>query len=110
MNFSKASHWIEVAHGLGEEFACRAEAHDEGDTFVSRNYTALKERRVFSAAIPEELGGSGASHREVCDILRTLPILRLHGAGALDASASHRRRGLEVPARPGRRGHAEKRR
>ncbi|HEY6363349.1 MAG TPA: acyl-CoA dehydrogenase family protein, partial [Candidatus Binatia bacterium] len=72
MNHSKTSHWIEVAHSLGEEFAGRAEAHDEGDVFVSRNYTALKERRVFSAAIPEELGGGGASHREVSDMLRTL--------------------------------------
>ena len=72
MNQSKASHWIEVAHGLGAEFAGRAEAHDEGDTFVSSNYAALKERRVFSAAIPEELGGGGASHREIADMLRTL--------------------------------------
>jgi alkylation response protein AidB-like acyl-CoA dehydrogenase len=72
MNHSNASHWIEVAHSLGEEFAARAEAHDEGDTFVSHNYAELKERRVFSAAIPEELGGGGASHREVSDMLRTL--------------------------------------
>ena len=72
MNHPNASHWIEVAHSLGEEFAGRAEAHDEDDAFVSRNYAALKERRVFSAAIPEELGGGGASHREVGDLLRTL--------------------------------------
>ena len=67
-----ASHWIEVARSLGEEFAARAEAYDEGDTFVSRNYAALKERHVFSAAIPQELGGGGASHREISDMLRTL--------------------------------------
>ena len=72
MNQSKASQWIEVARGLGEQFAERAEAHDEGDTFVSNNYAALKERRVFSAAIPKELGGGGASHREIADMLRTL--------------------------------------
>ena len=72
MNPSKASHWIEVARSLGDEFAGRAAAHDESDTFVSGNYAALKERRVFSAAIPEELGGGGASHGEVCDMLRTL--------------------------------------
>jgi alkylation response protein AidB-like acyl-CoA dehydrogenase len=72
MNHSNGSHWVEVAHSLGEEFAGRAEAHDESDTFVSDNYAALKERRVFSAAIPEELGGGGASYREVSDLLRTL--------------------------------------
>jgi alkylation response protein AidB-like acyl-CoA dehydrogenase len=72
MNRSKAFHWIEVVHNLGDEFAERAAAYDEDDAFVSRNYAALKERRVFSAAIPEELGGGGASHWEVCDMLRTL--------------------------------------
>jgi alkylation response protein AidB-like acyl-CoA dehydrogenase len=72
MNVSNTSRWIEIARNLGEEFAARAEGYDEGDAFVSRNYEALKERRVFSAAIPEELGGAGASHREISDMLRTL--------------------------------------
>ena len=61
MNNTNASHWIEVARSLGEEFAGRAETHDEGDLFVERNYAALKEQRVFSAAIPQDLGGGGAS-------------------------------------------------
>jgi alkylation response protein AidB-like acyl-CoA dehydrogenase len=72
MNHSRATDWIEVARILGKEFAGRAEAHDEGDVFVSRNYAALKEQRVFSAAVPEELGGGGASHREVAGMLRIL--------------------------------------
>jgi alkylation response protein AidB-like acyl-CoA dehydrogenase len=72
MNHPNESQWIETAHSLGKEFAGRAEAHDEDDTFVSNNYTALKERRVFSAAIPAELGGGGASHREIADMLRIL--------------------------------------
>jgi len=72
MNQFKANHWTEVAHSLGQEFACRAEAHDEGDSFVAENYAALKEQRVFAAAIPAELGGGGASHREIADMLRTL--------------------------------------
>jgi alkylation response protein AidB-like acyl-CoA dehydrogenase len=72
MNHSKVSHWVEVAHSLGAEFAGRAGVHDEGDTFVSQNYAALKEQRVFSAAVPEDLGGGGASHREVSNMLRVL--------------------------------------
>ena len=72
MIHSDASYWIEVARSLGQEFAGRAEACDEGDAFVSRNYEALKDRRVFSAAVPEELGGGGASHREISEMLRTL--------------------------------------
>jgi alkylation response protein AidB-like acyl-CoA dehydrogenase len=72
MNHSNTSHWSDVARSLGEEFAGRAEAHDEGDTFVSLNYAALKQHRVFSAAVPKELGGGGATHREVADMLRTM--------------------------------------
>ncbi len=72
MEYEKASRWIEIARDLGGEFAGRAGACDEDDAFVSANYAALKERRVFSAAIPEELGGGGASHREVADMLRTV--------------------------------------
>jgi alkylation response protein AidB-like acyl-CoA dehydrogenase len=72
MDQSKATHWTQVAHSLGKEFACRSAAHDEDDTFVSENYAALKEQRVLSAAIPREFGGGGASHREIADMLRTL--------------------------------------
>ncbi|HWH78015.1 MAG TPA: acyl-CoA dehydrogenase family protein [Candidatus Binatus sp.] len=69
---TNGSQWTEVAHSLGEQFAGRAEAHDEDDSFVNENYAALKERRVLAAAIPQELGGGGASYREVADMLRTL--------------------------------------
>src|SRR5688572_29949648 len=64
--------WIELAHSLGKEFAFEAEAHDDADTFVSNNYARLKECGMFSAAIPEEFGGGGASHREVADMLRII--------------------------------------
>jgi alkylation response protein AidB-like acyl-CoA dehydrogenase len=72
MSKPSESHWTEVAHSLGRAFAGRAEGHDEHDTFVSENYAALKEHRVFSAAIPHELGGGGASHREISEMLITL--------------------------------------
>jgi alkylation response protein AidB-like acyl-CoA dehydrogenase len=72
MNQSNTSKWTELAHRLGAEFAERAGGHDEADTFVSRNYAALKEERVFSAAIPGEFGGGGASYNELSDMLRTL--------------------------------------
>ena len=72
MNHSNASDWTKAIQSLGEEFASRAEAQDESDSFARENYAALKERRVFSAAIPEELGGGGASQREISDMLRTL--------------------------------------
>jgi alkylation response protein AidB-like acyl-CoA dehydrogenase len=64
--------WSEVVRELGPRFAARAAAHDAHDSFVADNYAELRERRVFSAGIPLELGGGGASHQELCDMLRTL--------------------------------------
>jgi alkylation response protein AidB-like acyl-CoA dehydrogenase len=64
--------WIDVVRELGPRFAARAAAHDAHDSFVADNYAELRERRVFSAGVPTELGGGGASHRELCDMLRTL--------------------------------------
>ena len=72
MNRLNPVKWIEVAHSLGKDFADRAALSDENDSFVSENYAALKAARVFSAAIPVEFGGGGASHRAVADMLRTL--------------------------------------
>jgi alkylation response protein AidB-like acyl-CoA dehydrogenase len=40
--------------------------------FVAENYAALKARRVFSAGVPAELGGGGASYAELCALLRHL--------------------------------------
>jgi alkylation response protein AidB-like acyl-CoA dehydrogenase len=64
--------WVDVARELGPGFASRAAAHDADDSFVAENYVELKERKVFGAAIPTELGGGGASHPETCEMIRVL--------------------------------------
>lgn len=64
--------WIAVARELVPVFAARADAHDAQDTFVHENYADLKARRLFSAAVPAELGGGGASFAELCGTLRTI--------------------------------------
>lgn len=64
--------WSSVARELGPRFAERAPQHDAEDLFVAENYTELRERRVFSAGVPVELGGGGATHSELCAMLRTL--------------------------------------
>jgi acyl-CoA dehydrogenase len=64
--------WTVVVREVGPRFAARAAAHDAHDSFVADNYAELRERRVFSAGVPAELGGGGASHRELCNLLRTL--------------------------------------
>jgi alkylation response protein AidB-like acyl-CoA dehydrogenase len=66
------SHWLDLTHALGKEFAKRSADYDRDAAFVKENYAMLKEHRYFSAIIPTELGGAGVSHAEVCDILRTI--------------------------------------
>jgi alkylation response protein AidB-like acyl-CoA dehydrogenase len=57
---------------LGPRFAEAAADHDEGDRFVAENYDALRERKVFSALVPPDLGGGGARYSEMCAFLRGL--------------------------------------
>src|SRR5438094_2536241 len=64
--------WLAVAEELLPAFAARAAGHDADDTFVAENFAELRRRRLFSAAVPVELGGGGASHAELCEVLRTL--------------------------------------
>ena len=66
------SDWTALARELGPRFAARAASHDAADSFVADNYRDLRERRVFSAGVPAELGGGGASHAELCALVRGL--------------------------------------
>ncbi len=68
----KITHWLELTAQLGKIFAQRASQYDHTDSFVKENYDTLKEHHFFSATIPEELGGYGVSHTDMCDMLRTL--------------------------------------
>jgi acyl-CoA dehydrogenase len=65
-------HWVAVVRQLGPAFAARAAAHDADDSFVGDNYKDLRAHRVFSAGVPAELGGGGASQAELSDVLRVL--------------------------------------
>jgi alkylation response protein AidB-like acyl-CoA dehydrogenase len=64
--------WVAVARELGPAFAARAAEIDASGEFVAANYDDLRDQRLFSAGIPEELGGGGASHAEVCAIVQEL--------------------------------------
>jgi alkylation response protein AidB-like acyl-CoA dehydrogenase len=76
--------WREVAREVGPSFSARAAALDANDSFAHDNYHDLKARRFFSAGIPTELGGGGATHAELCEALRELG--RHCGATALAVS------------------------
>lgn len=62
----------ETAHSLGKTFAERAVQYDQDGRFVEENYQDLKENRFFAALVPEEFGGGGVLHSEMCNILRIL--------------------------------------
>lgn len=76
--------WVTRAGELGAEFAERAAEHDEQDMFVAENYQRLRQERFFTAGVPAELGGGGASHAELCAMIRALA--RHCGSTALAAS------------------------
>src|SRR5690242_2600003 len=93
---NRASHtdWVALAHELVPAFAARAAGHDADDTFVSENYAELRRRRVFSAAVPAELGGGGASHAEMCELLRVLA----HGCSSTALALSMHTHQVLIPA------------
>ena len=64
--------WVNVALELGPDFAIRAAQHDVDGSFVAENYESMRQRKLFSAAVPVELGGGGATHMEICRVLREL--------------------------------------
>jgi alkylation response protein AidB-like acyl-CoA dehydrogenase len=64
--------WAAVARRLGPSFAARATQYDADDVFVADNNRELKQGKLFSAGVPAELGGGGASHAELCALLREL--------------------------------------
>jgi len=72
MSDASSSPFIAAVRELGPSFAARAEAADREGSFVADNYRALKEHKLFSAGVPKDLGGGGASHAELCDMLREL--------------------------------------
>src|SRR5215212_7965075 len=58
--------FVPLAAELGAQFAGRAADHDRDNTFVEENFALLRESGYTALAIPEELGGLGASLRQVC--------------------------------------------
>jgi alkylation response protein AidB-like acyl-CoA dehydrogenase len=71
-SITSGTNWLEIADRLGPAFAERAERLDEADSFAAENFAELKKARAFSAPIPVEFGGGGASHAELAELLRRL--------------------------------------
>lgn len=77
---------VERAAGIGPELAAHAARHDADGTFVSEALPLLREAGLLAMAVPTELGGPGATPREVAMVQRELA--RHCGSTAL-ATAMH---------------------
>src|SRR6266567_7543542 len=71
-NRTSTRDWRAIGREPGPRFAARASAHDANDAFVAENYVELKSFGAFSAGVPCDLGGGGASHAELCALIREL--------------------------------------
>ena len=69
---TRTSDWVGIAKTLADDFAKRAAAHDADGSFVAENYAAMKAAKIFSAPIPAELGGGGATYAEHAAMIRTI--------------------------------------
>src|SRR6478752_10466242 len=69
---SETTDFVAIVREMGPAFAAKTADHDAADTFVGDNYKALKERGVFAAGVPAELGGGRASPAELCAMIREL--------------------------------------
>lgn len=61
--------WADVARALAAEFAQRADAHDRDGSFPFENFRQLHEAGLLALAAPRELGGQGASLRQLGDVI-----------------------------------------
>lgn len=64
--------FVETANEVAKVFAERASANDESDRFIEDNYAELKSRGLVSAGVPSQLGGGGASVRDLCEVLKII--------------------------------------
>ncbi len=57
--------FVQLASEIGAQFAPRAREHDTENSFVAENYDLLRQSGYTALAVPEELGGKGATLRQV---------------------------------------------
>jgi acyl-CoA dehydrogenase len=70
MTTAPAPDWKQTLAALGPAFAERAATYDGSDGFVAENYADMRAAKLFSALVPQELGGGGLSYSEVCSLIR----------------------------------------
>lgn len=82
--YEKPMDLMEIVREIGPEFKARAAANDVEGRFAAENFERMREKKLFSARIPVELGGGGATHAEIAEMIRELA--HYDGATALSFS------------------------
>jgi alkylation response protein AidB-like acyl-CoA dehydrogenase len=82
------------ARHLVPHLAAGAAEADEQDRFVAGNYALLKQAGLIEAGVPAELGGGGASIRDLAEMLRILA----HGCSSTALAFSMHTHQVAVPA------------
>jgi alkylation response protein AidB-like acyl-CoA dehydrogenase len=72
MKATNSTPFLETVRTLGPSLAEGAPGRDQEGRFVVENYALLKQHKLFSAGVPSELGGGGASHAELSQMLREI--------------------------------------
>ena len=67
-----ARDWIEIAEEIASAIAAEADRHDREESFVEEGFGVLKQAGLFKALVPVEFGGYGATHGEICRVVRRL--------------------------------------
>jgi alkylation response protein AidB-like acyl-CoA dehydrogenase len=78
--------FVGIAAYVGEVAAAHASEHDQAATFVAEAYDAMRATGYLRLAVPTDLGGLGATMRQVC--FAQAELAKYDGATAL-ASAMH---------------------
>jgi alkylation response protein AidB-like acyl-CoA dehydrogenase len=93
---------LDRAAAVAPVLAQHASRHDVEGTFVSESLDALRDSGLLAAAVPTELGGLGATNRDLADLQRELA----HHCGATALALPARApRGRGDAAPRGRGGH-----
>lgn len=66
----ESTDWNSIVDELGPTWAEGAAERDATDQFIAGHYPDLKKRGLLTLLVPDSLGGGGASHGDVCRVLR----------------------------------------
>lgn len=69
---AKQAELVEIAEGLGPQFAGRAERYDREASFPFENYADMRQAGLLGLCVPEKFGGKGADLRTYSIVSATL--------------------------------------